>query len=703
MNFEDNKELFVEEARELLDSIETNLLALEKEPSRIELINDVFRSLHTIKGSGAMFGYTILADLAHDLESLFDDIRQSKLTITKAITSLALHSLDSLSILVNDDGAELPLQDLRDQIAVLRGKNTISIKEQDKSPISSMEEATDGEENKTTNVYRIYFTPNRDFFHRGARVENLLQELSEKGEIYVSANCDGVPCLEELEPTELYLSWIIVFSSTLTQLEIRSIFIFVEDYINLRIEILPITDQEGRPTVPRIGELLLHRGYLAPEDIDAIRNEQKPFGELAIKSGKIDQEELDAALAEQKMARVASMERESRRESTSIRVRKDKLDYLIDTVGELVILQARLYQEAKKEQLAAFESIAENLARLTANLRDSTMNIRMVPLEESFSGFHRLVHDLGSQLGKELTLTIRGANTEMDKNIIESLKDPLMHIIRNSADHGIEKPEQRDKAGKPRTGTILVEARQQGSKVEIEITDDGAGLDLEKIRAIGIERELIDPSVHDPQLIKNLIFEPGFSTAHKTTGVSGRGVGMDVVRSNIEKLRGDISLESERGQGTRILLSIPLTLVIIDGLLIRVGEVIYVLALNQVEECVNLTLAGEGERRSVISLRGRTIPIIELRRSFKLSVDDRATQRHLVIVDAEGTTVALDVDAVVGKQQVVVKPFTMNLRRVPMVAGATILGDGSIAFILNIRELVKSKRGEEQPLTKERV
>ena len=403
------------------------------------------------------------------------------------------------------------------------------------------------------------------------------------------------------------------------------------------------------------------------------------------------------------MAKAAGRERESKKESASIRVRKEKLDYLVDAVGELVILQARLRQAAAEAGLDEFSGIAEDLSRLTDELRDATMNIRMVPLDESFSGFPRLVHDLASQLGKELNLTVRGGATELDKNIIESLKDPLVHIVRNSADHGVEAPDERERAGKPRAGTITIEARQQGSRVEIEIADDGAGLDLERIRERGVERGLIDAQERDPERIKTLIFEPGFSTARRTTGVSGRGVGMDVVMSNLRRLRGDVTIDSERGRGTAITLSIPLTLVIVDGLLVKVGGVHYVVNLSQVLECVDEPAADRAGRaaRGFIDLRGRTIPIVDLRERFALGRGDDTADRRLVIIDDDGSVVALWVDAVVGKQQVVIKPFTMDLRQIASIAGATVLGDGSVALILNSREIVKAMRRDERAQQKE--
>ncbi len=679
MNFEDNKGLFVEEARELLEAIEAKLLELEDRPRDEAIVDDVFRSLHTIKGSGSMFGFDEMTAFAHGLENLFDDVRKGRLGVTREVIGLTLESVDCLSSLLEgrDDEAARARGSIESRLeAVRRGAGANAADTAGSAGASKgivpIDADDDASEAGLTNVYRVRFKPDADILGRGVKIENLFAELAELGDVAAVADASRVPELDGLEPSSLYLSWIVDVSTTASEADVSSVFMFVEDYAELRIERLSVVDAEGKPAVPPIGEILAARGALARDSIAEIRGRQKPFGELALESGKVSKPELEAALAEQRMAKAAGRERESKKESASIRVRKEKLDYLVDAVGELVILQARLRQAAAEAGLDEFSGIAEDLSRLTDELRDATMNIRMVPLDESFSGFPRLVHDLASQLGKELNLTVRGGSTELDKNIIESLKDPLVHIVRNSADHGVEAPDERERAGKPRAGTITIEARQQGSRVEIEIADDGAGLDLERIRERGVERGLIDASERDPERIKQLIFEPGFSTARRTTGVSGRGVGMDVVMSNLRRLRGDVSIVSERGRGTAITLSIPLTLVIVDGLLVRVGGVHYVVNLSQVLECVDEPAADRAGRaaRGFIDLRGRTVPIVDLRARFGLGRGDDTADRRLVIIDDDGSVIALWVDAVVGKQQVVIKPFTMDLRQIAVIAGA---------------------------------
>jgi len=360
-------------------------------------------------------------------------------------------------------------------------------------------------------------------------------------------------------------------------------------------------------------------------------------------------------------------------------------------------LQAILELEAKRDGTGAFSVLSENLARLTSDLRDTTMSIRMVPLEEMFATFQRLVRDLSLQVNKDLKLELAGGSTELDKNLVEALKDPLVHIIRNTADHGIEPTEVRKSLGKPTTGKIAISARQVGSRVEITVADDGGGLNLEKIKARAVERKLLDPAETDEARIQNMIFEPGFSTAEKTTGISGRGVGMDVVKRNIERLRGEVSLRSVRGQGMTITLSIPLTLVIIEGLLVQVGGSDYVITLSQVEECVDVAGTGVLDAgATIVTIRGRTIPVISLRTSLGLSGSGDPTTSRLVVVNSDGVTVALLVDAVLERMQVVIKPLSTALRRIKALSGATILGDGTVALILDIAEIIKVRSLEEK-------
>jgi len=671
--------------------METALVDLEKNPDDSKLVNEIFRALHTIKGGGAMFGFQSVTQFTHSVENLFERVRNQELAVDSRIIDIALRSADCIaSLLDNGDGGEdrsRILVDIEDIIGVSQ-------------PVAPSIAATSSREAEPNDgfpqAWRIGIKPHADILHRGVRIEPLLRELEGMGSCHIVAVMDALPDLGQLDPTSLYLSWMISLSSRRSLAEIRSVFMFVEDYSDLTIEPIDLLNSEGEPVVPRIGEILASRGLLGAEDIETIRREQKPFGEVAVATGKVSVEQVEAALAEQAMVRATIKEREPHRAPSTVRVQKEKLDSLVDLVGELVILQAILESEAKKKAEGIFESISENLAHLTANLRDTIMGIRMVPLEESFASFQRLVRDLARDVGKELKLEISGGSTELDKNIIELLKDPLVHIIRNSADHGIEPPSVRELAGKPRAGTISISAVQVGSHVEIAIADDGAGLNIENIRVRAIEKKLLSPNETDTNRIMSMIFEPGFSTAEKTTDLSGRGVGMDVVKRNIERLRGEVSLRSAAGRGMTVTLSIPLTLVIIEGLLVRIAGHDYIITLSQVEECVDLTDAvqPEGNGAEIINLRGKTIPIVSLRRSLGIAEAYDGDPR-IVIVQNDGAMVGFAVDAVIGRKQVVIKPLSSTIRRIKAISGATILGDGSVALILDVAEIIKAKTGQE--------
>jgi two-component system chemotaxis sensor kinase CheA len=681
VNFEDNKNLFLEEAKDLLAKIESSLVSLEKSPADKELINEIFRALHTIKGSGAMFGFQDVSDFAHHAETLFDELRKGKYKVDCRIIDIGLRAADCIAlILEGGDGGE---------------ERTSIIREIEELDGTTHEPLVAGACEDILRIFRISFKPQPRLLERGIKIECLFRELAALGTCHFQVMTDALPDLEDIDPIALYLSWTITLSTYERPAAIRTVFMFVEDYSDLTITPVELNDEESEAQVPKLGQILVERGAMEPRDVEEVRQSQKLFGEAAVESGKVSKGEVASALAEQAMVRTVAAERETHQEASTVRVRKEKLDGLIDLVGELVILQAILEQEAKKTNSTTFGTISENLSRLTADLRDSIMGIRLVQLGESFSGFQRLVRDLAKQLGKEIRLEIAGGDTELDKNVIELLKDPLVHIIRNSADHGIERPEVRERAGKPREGVILLGARHAGSRVEIMITDDGAGLDIDKIRERAVERKLLAPDETDQNRIMAMIFEPGFSTTEKASGVSGRGVGMDVVKRNIERLRGEVSLRSEAGTGLTVTLSIPLTLVIIEGLLVRIAGNEYVITLSQVEECVDLTdsVRGGAGEDSFINLRGKIIPVISLRESLKIAGSYAGLPR-LVIVTSDRTTVGLMVDEVIGRKQVVIKPLSSALRRIKEIFGAAILGDGSVALILDVTEIIKAKASD---------
>ena len=682
------REVFKEEAGELLAELESSLLDLEETPQDIETIGRVFRALHTIKGSGAMFGFDDIAAFTHEVETVFDLVRNGKERVTKELVDLTLSAKDIIrSMLEDPDGAESHSKERAEEIvAGLKGmvQHTAPVVEAEPEP-----------QEAEVVTYRIGLRPHRNIFKTGANPILLLNELRSLGTCRVVALLDGIPDLDTLDPEDCYTAFDIVLSTDAGINAIKDVFIFVEDDCDLTIE--AVADENFLGEEKKLGEILVERGDLSKEDLTKALTDQKKLGELLVHAGMVDSARVESALAEQQQVRQVKRKKEDEEAASSVRVPAQRLDTLVDLVGELVTVQARLTQTVASMHHPELLSIAEEVERLTGELRDNTMSIRMLPIGTTFKKFKRLVRDLSDELGKEVALITEGAETELDKTVIERLNDPLVHLIRNSIDHGVEKPGVREAAGKPRQGTVRLAACHSGANVLIRITDDGAGLDPESLRAKAIERNLISP---DAELTEKetfaLIFAPGFSTAKEITSVSGRGVGMDVVRRSIDALRGSIEISSEKGTGTTITLKLPLTLAIIDGLLVKVGEGHYVLPLSTVEECVELSREEvfNSNGRHITYLRGEIVPYVPLRDSFAIFGDPPDIEQ-IVITEVAGSKVGFVVDKVIGQYQTVIKNLGRIYRGVKEISGATILGDGTVALILDINQILNGVELEQ--------
>jgi two-component system, chemotaxis family, sensor kinase CheA len=649
----DGKDFFLEESRDLLATLETALLSLEKDPETKASIHDVFRSLHTIKGSGAMFGFDDASKFAHQVEYLFDDIRKGTVPISPEAIAIGLRAKDCIQQLLESEAPQDETEAIVTEIRKIRG--TTGKEPTEKARLPSAESEIAASPRRDTARFAITIVPQEDVLYRGVKFEAAFALLETLGKYECSANAERIPDLDQINPEMVYLSWSITLETSAIEDEALRPLEFIREYAEVRIARL------DAPAAATVEEPIEERPFHA-------KLEKKPQEKIPSLPGI----------------------REPRAETGFIKVRRDKLDLLFNAIGELVILQAQLSRESG-ESSHIVQSIAEQLERLTVTLRDHAMYMRMVPIEESFSGLQRVVHDTAKRLGKDVKLEIIGANTEIDKNVIESLKDALIHIIRNSIDHGIEQISTRLRLNKPSTGTITISACQIGTSVQIVISDDGAGLNIEKIKAKAIERKLIDKAETDISKIIQVIFEPGFSTSERTTSLSGRGVGMDVVRMSVDRLQGDIAITTEQGRGTAITLTIPLTLLITDCLLVRIGGIAYVLALNLVQECLCLDdcVASGIAEHDVLRFRGKMIPLIDLHERLLREPGEITPDARAIIATIEGNDVALVVDMIEGKQQVVIKPFTAPLEAIPIVSGATILGDGSVALILNTSEIIK--------------
>jgi two-component system chemotaxis sensor kinase CheA len=706
---DDAKATYREEARELLAELETSLLELEERPEDTNLINRVFRAMHTIKGSGSMFGFDDIAAFTHEVETVFDLVRNGKMAVSKGLLDLTLQSRDHISALLEASGSgeavdraegETLIQGLRrltPGAAPLPAPAAPAVPATPVAPAAPQAVADEARPGGA-NIWRIRFRPQREVLASGTNPIALLNELRELGACQVVAHVEDIPLLDELNAEHCYLYWDIILTGTCEMAAIKDVFIFVEDSCELTIELIDCDNcsdiNTDDPGYKRLGQILIERGDLAPAEIAKALAMQQRLGELLVDQGLVTPAKVQSALAEQEQVKSKRQERlaSPATEAASIRVPAERLDQLVNLVGEMVTVQAHLTQVANTLRNPTFMSIAEEVERLTNELRDTALNIRMLPIGSTFSKFKRLVRDLSQELGKEIEMETFGGDTELDKTVIEKLNDPLVHIIRNSIDHGVEMPEVRRAAGKPAGGTVKLGAEHSGGSVLITIRDDGAGLDREVLRTKAVEKGLISATAElSDQECYGLIFAPGFSTAAKVTNVSGRGVGMDVVKRGIDGLRGSISIASKKGEGTTITLKIPLTLAIIESLLVKIGDSHFVLPLAAVEECIELTKAdiAASHGRNLARVRGRVTPYISLREQFAITGKCPEIQQ-IVIVQVHGQSIGFVVDFVVGEHQTVIKPLGRLYQGVQGLSGATILGDGSVALILDLGVLART-------------
>jgi len=655
MSFPDPIAVFRTEAAELLEQIEAGLLDLNVNLGDKDQVDAVFRGLHTLKGSGAMFGFDALAAFTHHCETAFDRVRKGEVPATHDLVSAVLGAKDHMRTLV-----EVPAGD----------HEAVS-----ESLLVELRRAVDGagkpgarDEPRETH-YTIRFSLPLNAMANGTNPLGLLDELRELGDCQVVADRSAIPSLDVLEPADLHLSWTVELTTSQPASAIDDVFIFVMD--DMQLEVIK--------QAPVAVEPAAHAPQIATT----------PFEQSAVPGARSAAANIPAA-ADPKSAKAAE----------NVRVPAERLDELMDRVGELVIAQSRLSQLAGGSGDLQLRAVSEDVERLSGELRDTMMVLRMVPVAQLFGRFRRLVHDLAHETGKAIELVTEGETTEVDKSVIERLADPMVHLVRNSCDHGLEPAEERRAAGKSDAGRIFLSARQQAGEVIITIKDDGRGINKERVRAKAEASGLIaaNASLTDQELYQ-LIFQPGFSTAQEVTNLSGRGVGMDVVKRTIDALRGTINVVSRPGEGSEISLAIPLTLAIIDGLLIRVGTGRYVIPLSAVEECLELSVEDDmrSRGRSFISLRDSLVPFIRLRDLFRTGTTPDPFQK-VVVISTGSERVGLVVDQIIGDHQTVIKSMSKLHHDVGTFSGATILGDGNVALILDVGHLVSEGQQQEAQL-----
>jgi two-component system chemotaxis sensor kinase CheA len=653
---------FLIEADDLLTQIEEVALDVNPASPDADAINRLFRAFHTIKGSGSMFGFEAVAGFTHHVETALDQVREGTLAVTQELLTLVLAAKDHIKSLF-ESGAERHRHSRRSRGEIDRRsfrRKSGHAENRSAAPAAVKPAVVES----PIQTFQIRFRPDRSILASGTNPVALLNELRALGECSIVVQTDAVPPLEQIQPDQCYLAWNITLTTSQGLNAIKDVFVFVEDGSELVIE--PVAARSA--ATPQI-ESAPPVTVAAPVTIKS----SEPAPRAAISEGQ------------------TQTIRKSAAKDSTVRVPSEKLDRLVNLVGELVMNQSRLTQVASRIDAPDLAVPVEEIERLVSELRDSVLGIRMMPIGATFSRFKRLVHDLSKELGKEMDLVTEGAETELDKTVIDQLGDPLVHLIRNSIDHGIEPMEVRERNGKPRRGTIRLAALHVGSSVVVTIQDDGKGLDAAAIRAKAVEKKLIaaDAQLSDREVF-NLIFLPGLSTAKQVTSVSGRGVGMDVVKRQIDALRGTVAIRSEVGVGTTISLTLPLTLAIIDGLLVEIGPDQFIVPMSVVTENVELQRAerSRNNSRNVVAVRGELIPYVRLRELFGETEGELDIEK-IVIVRHEDQRVGLVVDRVLGSHQTVIQSLGKFYRKIEIVSGATIMGDGRVALIMDVAGLVR--------------
>jgi len=672
---------FLEESFEGLELMESSLLNLDAGDN--ETINSIFRAAHSIKGGAGTFGFDNVTEFTHLVETLLDEIRDGRREITAKDTELLLVSVDCMRLLIEAarDDADYDEDKITETTHLLEQTLEFNTPTSD-TEILVIEKNT---EEPAGRIWHITFIPEHHLVQTGNDPLLLFDALAELGELTVKAKTNSLPAITEIDPTEIYISWELLLISNVTEEDIREVFEWVEDECKLEI-----VDE-----FPKLGSIQTHN------ELDTSNNMPS---ELSNSPTTLATEQPISAIKPSE--KTDKNKTKTKQDLGSIRVGVDKVDSLINLMGELVITQSMLSELGNDFEISKLEKLKSGLDQLLQNtkeLQESVMKIRMLPISFAFNRFPRLVHDLSIKTGKEINLVIRGEQTELDKTVMEQIGDPLVHLVRNAVDHGIESSDIRIANGKPKSGTITLDAYHQGGNIIIEISDDGGGINREAVLNKAIEKGLVDSgaTLSDSQVF-DLLFEPGFSTAKEISDISGRGVGMDVVKRNIQSLGGRIQVESEPGKGSKFKVNLPLTLAILDGQLVRVGTEVYIIPLITIveslqakEEFIN-KVSGD---MTLYRLRDDNVPVIPIYQLFNLPADTKEVNNSLlVVVEADGQKVGLMVDDLLAQQQVVIKSLNDNYQQVEGISGATILGDGSVAMILDVPGMIvmAMKRAQEK-------
>ncbi len=741
------EETFKQECDDLLTTMEDVLLQMEKEPENPDFIASVFRSMHTIKGTSGVFGFDDVVSFTHIMENLLDKMRDGEISANDELIALLLECADHTKILVEHAINNTPISaESKEKELSLRGLLCKYIEVKEFVPELDEhdgEDSEDGEQEVGPTVetawWHISLRFDTDVLQNGMDPSSFLMYLNKIGSIdLITTMFDRLPIDDSFNPEDCYLGFEINYSCSQNKQKIEQVFEFVRDMC--KIHILSPKASINRyarviSDLPEsnmaLGEILVASGALTLTELDEVLEEQErlvadessgedipKLEELLVENNLIHKELVDVALKKQtgdfsldesdatsetennkennlpietKTQNVAVEKSKFVQPNRILKVDAEKLDVLINLVGELVIAGATTNMLANRINDETLIEAVSSVSHLVEEIRDSALNLRMVQIGETFSRFKRVVRDVSKDLGKEIDLSINGAETELDKTVVERISDPLMHLVRNAMDHGIEQGEDRLKSGKSENGNLSLNAFHDSGFIVIEVKDDGRGLDKEKILAKALDRNLISSGqvLSDHEIYK-LIFEPGFSTAETVTNLSGRGVGMDVVKQNIHALRGTVDVDSEMGKGSTVSIRLPLTLAIIDGFLVKVGDSSYVIPLDMVHECIDLSEEDDvhEQTQGYINLRGEVLPFIRLRDYFK-EEGKEPNHKSIVVVQCGDHKAGFVVDELLGELQTVIKPLGKILQNLKGVSGATILGSGAVAVIIDVPNLIQ--------------
>ncbi|EAT12552.1 chemotaxis protein CheA [Bermanella marisrubri] len=678
-------QVFFEESYEGLDIMENGLLQLDVNAPDAEEINTIFRAAHSIKGGAGTFGFTIVSDFTHVVETLLDEVRDGKRSLDQGSQDLLLKSVDCIrSLLEALQAGSTPDTNSSDELK--QKFETLLSSGSSPNPAVSSDDGGSSEEPPKANGWKVLFKPQPHLLMTGNEPVRMFRQLIElsDGQYHTEVNIEKLPSFTSLDPEQCFLSWTLYLHNPVEKTEIEEVFEWVLDDAEVVIEAWSENLKSEIEEQTEKDEATSSDGPVQSSETDSL--------DKTLSSE--DSKEVTKASGPDKVAVKAA----PAKESSSIRVSIDKVDSLINMVGELVITQSMLGQLGENFDASRIQNLQEGLAQLEQNtreLQESVMKIRMMPISFVFSRFPRLVRDVSVSLNKRIELVMSGEHTELDKTVMEKIGDPMVHLIRNSIDHGIELPEIRKQNGKPETGTVELNAYHQSGNIVIEIKDDGAGLNKEKILEKAILKGIVDENqnLNDEQIF-DLIFQPGFSTADQVSDLSGRGVGMDVVRRNIASLNGSIEVKSETGKGSQFIIRLPLTLAILDGQLVRVGEQTFIFPLVSIVESIQqneLELNNVGGQSDVLKLRDEYVPIVALHQVFDIQTDNKVDEdeKIIVVVESDGEKIGIVVDELLAQQQVVIKSLEENYQKVEGISGATILGDGRVALIVDISGLSK--------------